>query len=102
MNYGKMIDKIHRYIAKWERSGYPNGIPDEAPIELESAGIVPSYRLICKAILKNDFTCKTLGYEREPCSMYNCLKKEQLIRDNKIRIVAVQPDLFGGVHYECT
>jgi thymidylate synthase len=28
--------------------------------------------------------------------------KEQLIRENKISIVSVQPDLFGGVHYECT
>jgi len=102
MNYGKMVDKINKYITKWEQSGYPNGIPDEAPQELESVGIVPSYRLICRAILKNDFACRTLGYEREQCAVYDCLKKDQLIRDNKISITAVQPDLFGGLHYECT
>lgn len=102
MGYLEMRKKIELYISTWEASGYPYGIPDEAPPELESAGIVPSYRMICKAILKNDMACKTLGYEREHCQAYEYLKKEQLIRDGKIRIVAVQYGIFGGTYNECT
>lgn len=73
-----MKTKILQYIKVWESRGYPNGIPDEAPPALEARNRVPSYRLICRAILNNDVSLQTLGYEREPCKAYLALKRIEL------------------------
>lgn len=73
-----MRSKILAYIAKWERQGYPNGIPDEVDGRLEASGRVPSYRLICKAIMKNDYALETLGYTRVPCPAYMELKRIEI------------------------
>jgi predicted phosphoadenosine phosphosulfate sulfurtransferase len=73
-----MLAKILQYIQTWQGRGYPEGIPDEAEARMESAGIVPSYRLICKAILKNDRALTTLGFTREPCPAYMALKRIEI------------------------
>lgn len=75
--------KIESYIKKWEARGYPGGIPDEAPLELEALGKVPSYRQICLAILKNDVACETLGYAREKCEAYMELKRIEIMGRRK-------------------
>lgn len=72
--------KIESYVKRWEARGYPDGIPDEAPVELEAIGKVPSYRLICICILKNDVACETLGYKREMCSAYMELKRIEIMK----------------------
>jgi len=69
-----MKQKILKYIQKWESRGYPNGIPDEADAKLEGLNKVPSYRNICKAILKNDTTLSSLGFTRQPSKVYSILK----------------------------
>lgn len=74
----KSINKILTYIARWEKQGYPNGIPDEAPPTLEDNRRVPSYRLICAAILKNDHTLQLLGFSRPPCEIYNQIKRDEI------------------------
>jgi Predicted phosphoadenosine phosphosulfate sulfotransferase len=71
-------EKIISYIKTWENRCYPDGLPDEAPNELESRGLVPSYRRICKAILKNDVQLQTLGFSRPQCELYMQLKKREL------------------------
>lgn len=73
-----MKRKIQAYIRGWESRGYPNGIPDEAPENLEARNRVPSYRLICLAIMKNDMALVTLGFGRKPCEIYNVLKRIEL------------------------
>ena len=73
-----MRKKILSYIRKWEARGYAGGIPDEAPAVLEALNKVPSYRIICKAIMKNDVALLTLGYSREACEAYNILKRIEL------------------------
>jgi predicted phosphoadenosine phosphosulfate sulfurtransferase len=70
--------KITAYINGWKRKGYPDDIPDEAPVLLEEGGRVPSYRLIVKAILKNDKCLLTLGYGRPRCELYTAIKREEL------------------------
>lgn len=70
--------KILAYIAKWEKQGYPNGIPDEADAKLEGLGKVPSYRHICRAILKNDVSLSSLGFTRQPCESYSILKRIEI------------------------
>jgi len=77
--------KIRQYIKAWEARGYPFGIPDEAPPMLEAQNKVPSYRAICKAIMKNDVALLTLGYSREECEAYNALKRIELTERGVIR-----------------
>ncbi len=53
--------KVNYYCKLWESRCYSEGIPDEAPVELEKKANVPSYRRVCQAILKNDYWFKSLG-----------------------------------------
>lgn len=78
-----MRRKIMAHIETWECRGYPNGIPDFAPSRLEAAGKVPSYRRICKAILKNDVALLSLGYSRPNCEAYNTIKRIEIAARNK-------------------
>ena len=73
-----MKDKIHQYIRTWVGRGYPDGILDEADPVLESLGKAPSYRVICKAIMANDHSLKSLGFARPECAAYNTLKRIEL------------------------
>lgn len=73
-----MRNKILKYINKWKKQGYSDDIPDEADPKLEGMNKVPSYRMICKAILKNDLALTSLGYTRPKCDSYNILKKIEL------------------------
>lgn len=93
-------EKIRRYISQWMKQGYPDDIPDEAPLELEKALLVPSYRMICRALLKNDYSLQTLGFEREPCELYSVFKKIELKQRGAIKVMAIQFGLFGE-DYEC-
>ena len=70
--------KIYHWIKKWEGRGYPDGIPDEAPSNLEDRLRVPSYRMICLAIMKNDMTLETLGFARPNCELYNLIKRREI------------------------
>lgn len=70
--------KIREYISKWEQRGYERGIPDEAPFELERMGVVPSYRMICIALMKNPNNLETLGFQREKCKIYQEIKREEI------------------------
>jgi predicted phosphoadenosine phosphosulfate sulfurtransferase len=60
------------------KRGYEDGLPDEADPKLEGMGKVPSYRHICKAILKNDVALTSLGYSRPQCDSYVVLKRIEL------------------------
>ncbi len=74
-----MKEKILAYIEKWERQGYSDGIPDEAPERLHQLGKVPSYKAICLAIIKNDHSLQTLGYSRIKSPVYSEIKRHELI-----------------------
>lgn len=66
------INKIAVFIHWHMERGYPDGIPDVMEQKDESARRVPSWRRICKALLRNDYFCyefamapnKTGAYER--------------------------------------
>ena len=78
-----MKRKILAYIRQWEGKGYLNGIPDEAPPKLEALNKAPSYRQICKAILRNDLALTTLGYTRPKTAAYMTLKRIEIEARNK-------------------
>lgn len=73
-----MKEKIEKYITQWEKNCYSEGIPDEAPIRLEQLNKVPSYRKICFAILKNDYTLKSLGFYPKISNYYHELKRIEI------------------------
>lgn len=54
-------NKIAVYLRWYQTHGYPEDIPDEQENDL---GIrdVPSWRRICKTLIKNDFWCRTLSF----------------------------------------
>ena len=73
-----MKNKIRSYVSSWKRKGYENGIPDESPVELESNNKVPSYRMICRAIMRNDVSLSTLGFSRNKTPEYMASKKLEI------------------------
>ena len=52
--------RFKKFISGWHDRGYEE-IPEEAPEELESQCWVPSWRRMCKCLLRNDYWCKSLG-----------------------------------------
>lgn len=74
------LNKIFVFEKWWKERGYENGIPDEAPKILESKKLAPSWRRVCKSLLRNDYWCKGLGFSQhktEAYAKYLKLKKEQ-------------------------
>ena len=63
-------NKLAVYLKWWSKRGYEDGIPDKAELRLESYGKVPSWRKICKTILRNDYWCKGLGFSPTKTSAY--------------------------------
>lgn len=94
-------NKVGLFIRWWKDRGYQDGIPDEAPYELEVQKTVPSWRRVCKAILRNDYWCKGLGFNQQRSGAYeNYLqlmrrRKEKAL--NLIKESKCQKDLFDSV-----
>lgn len=63
-------NKIAVYIRWWQKRGYEAGIPMEAERTLETYGKVPSWRKICKSILRNDYWCRWLGFSPTKTAAY--------------------------------
>ncbi len=60
-----------KVFLKWRKlRGYPEGIPDEAPLNLEAKRIAPSYRRLCKVLLRNDYWCKGLAFTQPKSAAY--------------------------------
>jgi predicted phosphoadenosine phosphosulfate sulfurtransferase len=63
-------DKIAVFIHWWQQRGYPNGIPDEVDPKIEAAKDAPSWRRVCKALLRNDYWCKGLSFSQHKSESY--------------------------------
>lgn len=63
-------NKLAVYIKWWMARGYPEGIPDTVDKQLESSGKAPSWRRVCKTLLKNDYWCRGLGFSPTKSSAY--------------------------------
>ena len=55
--------KIKKFLAWWEKEGVTD-IPDFADMRDEAKRKVPSWRRICKVLLKNDYWCKGLSFSQ--------------------------------------
>lgn len=64
------IKKFKVFLKWWKLRGYPEGIPDEAPANLEAKRIAPSWRRLCKVLLRNDYWCKGLAFTQPKSAAY--------------------------------
>lgn len=67
-------ERFKKFIKGWQDRGYLV-IPDEAPEDLESKCWVPSWRRMCKVILRNDYWCKGLGQTQPKSDAYDKFKQ---------------------------
>lgn len=75
-------NKIMLFVKWWMERGYEDGIPDEAEQRLEAERGVPSWRRVCKTLLRNDFWCKGLGFSQHKSAAYE--KYLQLMKRRKL------------------
>jgi predicted phosphoadenosine phosphosulfate sulfurtransferase len=64
------VNKIAMFLKWWMDRGYPNGIPDECDHKAEAEKQVPSWRRVCKALLRNDYWCKGLSFGQQKSTAY--------------------------------
>jgi len=67
-------ERFKKFIKGWQDRGYLV-IPDEAPEDLESKCWAPSWRRMCKVILRNDYWCKGLGQTQPLSDAYQKFKE---------------------------
>jgi predicted phosphoadenosine phosphosulfate sulfurtransferase len=63
-------NKIWKFIKWWQTRGYPDGIPSEVDYDLEINKLAPSWRRVCKSLLRNDFWCKGMGFSQTKSEAY--------------------------------
>lgn len=64
------MKRFKGFIRGWKGRGYVDGIPDEAPAVLENKHWAPSWRRLCKVLLRNDYWCKGLGLTQPRSEAY--------------------------------
>jgi predicted phosphoadenosine phosphosulfate sulfurtransferase len=76
-------NKILLFRKWWIERGYSPDIPDEADLNLEMKRDVPSWRRVCKSLLRNDYWCKGLGFSQHKSEGYK--KYLDLMRRRKLQ-----------------
>lgn len=88
-------NKIALFQKWWIDRGYPDGIPDEADYKMEQDRKAPSWRRVCKSLLRNDFWCKGLGFSQQKSAAYDrylelMKKKKQEWKQDNLKIDLMQ------------
>jgi len=73
------LGRFHSFIKGWKGRGY-DVIPDEAPRVLEDKMWAPSWRRMCKVLLRNDYWCKGLGLTQPKSEAYGDYLKLKKLR----------------------
>lgn len=73
-------DKILVFLRWHAVRGYPNGIPDDGPANSKE---IPSWKRICKAVLRNDYWCKGLSFSQTMPQGYDRYRKMMRKRAQK-------------------
>jgi len=66
--------RFKKFIYGWNQRGYTL-IPEEAPPELEAKCWAPSWRRMCRVLLRNDYWCKGLGQTQPKSDAYQRFKE---------------------------
>jgi predicted phosphoadenosine phosphosulfate sulfurtransferase len=64
-------DKIAVFLRWYEQRGYQDGIPDDGPLDKSA----PSWKRICKVLLRNDYWCKGLSFTQTKSDAYDRYKR---------------------------
>lgn len=75
--------RFKKFIAGWKDRGYKK-IPDEVTTDLENKCWVPSWRRMCKVLLRNDYWCKGLGQSQPKSEAYQKFKEIKKKRKHEI------------------
>lgn len=78
------IPKFQNWMIGWKGRGY-DSIPDEAPRVLENKMWAPSWRRLCKVLLRNDYWCKGLGLTQPKSEAY-----KKYLQDRKEKRLALE------------
>ena len=76
-------NKIAVYLHWCQEHGYPEGIPHEQEGDCDSKDNKPSWKRICKTLLRNDYWCKTLSFAPTKTSGYG--RYQRLMKDRRER-----------------
>lgn len=79
-------ERFIKFIVGWVKRGY-NTIPDEAPHDLEVKCWAPSWKRMCRSILRNDFYCKGLGQTQPKSEAYEKYKEIKTLRTQKEKLL---------------
>ena len=74
-------NKISVYIKWYQTHGYPNGLPEEQEGDCGSVDNKPSWKRICKTILRNDYWCIGLSFSPTKTSSY--AKYQELMKKRR-------------------
>lgn len=91
-NYTKRFTK---FIVGWKKRGYDK-IPDKAPHDLEVKCWAPSWRRMCRSILRNDYYCKGLGQTQPKSEAYQKFKSIQL-KNRMVEKIKKDAALHGSI-----
>jgi predicted phosphoadenosine phosphosulfate sulfurtransferase len=76
-------NKIAVFLKWYEERGFPNGIPDDGPLDKSA----PSWKRICKALLRNDYWCKGLSFSQHKSGAYEKYQKLMKRRRNEWKLI---------------
>jgi predicted phosphoadenosine phosphosulfate sulfurtransferase len=77
--------RFKTFIDGWKGRGYST-IPDEAPLVLENAHWAPSWRRMCKVLLRNDWWCKGLGLQQPLSEAYGKYLEIKKLKESRRKI----------------
>jgi predicted phosphoadenosine phosphosulfate sulfurtransferase len=86
------LAKFRVFIKGWKGRGYQEGIPDEAPRVLEKKQWAPSWRRLCKVLLRNDYWCKGLGLTQPKSAAFERYMVLMREKRSKSRLAAVSDE----------
>lgn len=73
-------NKIAVFIKWYRERGYPDGIPDVEDYKAEQGREKPSWRRVCKMLLKNDYWAKSLGFSMQQAGNAHARYKELMAK----------------------
>lgn len=84
--------RFKTFINGWKSRGY-KVIPDEAPLVLENAHWAPSWRRMCKVLLRNDWWCKGLGLQQPKSEAYEKFMQIKKVKQRKKEHEAISNEI---------
>lgn len=82
-------DEVAAFCEQWVPV-YGGKLPDEAPDILERDRKAPSWRRVCKTLLRNDYWCKGLGFSQQIGTSHQQYKQLMQKRRNQWNIFPTQ------------